>query len=74
MDTKTIGTISKEHRQRLELTIADVSKEIDKHVSNIYRFENGEHKDPKGYILAYATLGKSQDYLDKIFPLMEEEV
>ena len=74
MDTKTIGAISKEHREKLELTVADVSTEIGKHISNIYRFENGEHKDPKGYILAYATLGTSQEYLNKVLPLTKEEV
>lgn len=74
MDTKKIGTISKEHRESLGLSIADVSEEIGKHVSNIYRFENGEHKDPKGYILAYATLGMSQEYLNKVLPLMKEVV
>lgn len=74
MDTEKIGAISKEHRERLDLSIADVSAEIGKHVSNIYRFENGEHKDPKGYILAYATLGMSQEYLNKVLPLMKEVV
>lgn len=73
MDTEKIGIISKEHRERLGLSVTDVSTEIGKHISNIYRFENGEHKDPKGYILAYAILGMSQDYLNKVFPLVKEE-
>lgn len=74
MDTEKIGAISKEHRERLDLSIADVAIEIGKHISNVYRFENGEHKDPKGYILAYATLGMSQEYLNKVLPLMKEVV
>ena len=74
MDTEKIGIISKEHRERLGLSVTDVSTQIGKHISNIYRFENGEHKDPKGYILAYAILGMSQEYLDKVFPLVKEEV
>ena len=74
MDVNKIGEISREHRESLGLSVADVSTQIGKHISNIYRFENGEHKDPKGYILAYAILGMSQEYLDKVFPLVKEEV
>lgn len=74
MDTKKIGEISREHRESLGLSVADVSTMIDKHISNIYRFENGIHKDPKGYILAYATLGMSEEYLNKVFPMMKEEM
>lgn len=73
MDTKMIGDVSKEHREELGLSITDVSTIINKHISNIYRFENGGHKDPKGYILAYATLGNSQEYLSKVLPLISEE-
>lgn len=74
MDTEAIGIISKEHRERLELSVTDVSTKIGKHFSSIYRFEKGKHKDPKGYILAYATLGLSQEYLEKVLPLIDKEV
>lgn len=74
MDTKIIGDISKEHRESLGIPISEVSARINKHVSSLYRFENGNHKDPKGYILAYATLGDSDRYLRKVIPYLEERV
>lgn len=74
MDVNKIGEISREHRTGLGLSVAKVAEIVGKHESNVYRFENGEHKDPKGYVLAYAMLGMSQEYLDKVFPLVKEEV
>lgn len=74
MDTEKLGAISKEHREALNLSVVEVGRVIGKHVSNVYRFEHGEHKDPRGYILAYAMLGNSEGYLNKVFPIVKEEM
>lgn len=74
MNTKQIGAISKDFRESLGLSVAQVSEKMGKHRSSVYLFENGEHKDPKGYILSYAILDNSDDYLNKVLPLMKEEV
>ena len=70
MNTKQIGAISKDFRESLGLSIEQVAEKAGKHMSNIYRFESGGHKDPKGYILSYAILGKSDGYLKKVIPLL----
>ena len=74
MDTKKIGEVSRQHREGLGLSVVEVSERIDKHLTNVYKFENGEVKDPKGYVLAYAMLGFSEDYLNKVFPIIKEEM